>query len=392
MKAPQEALEHIRKATPTPEAEHKTPGEAHLQTLAEDVIAPHNHPFFDQSAMDGYAARFEDLVSGQALRIASHLPAGSTTLPPVQQGQAARIFTGSAIPPGADTVIMQEHCRAENDLLVIERLPEKPGTHIRRCGEQIARGEIALSKGTLLNSSAIGFLASIGVQRVSVWKRPTAAIITTGSEFIRSGEELVPGKIFESNGIMLQTALREKGITSERHICEDDPEKLTALIRKLADKTDLLLLTGGVSVGDHDHTPTALSSAGFNIVFHKVNQKPGKPLLFATRNDCIAFGLPGNPRSVLMCYHVYVKAMLEQWSGQRQISWFKERLTLSEEISNPSGKTVFITGKRSGQNVVPLRGQNSHMLQSFAEADTIIVHPPDEPQLSAGSPVIVIRL
>ncbi|TVR36720.1 MAG: molybdopterin molybdenumtransferase MoeA [Cryomorphaceae bacterium] len=392
MISPQEALEYIRKATPATAAEHKSPGEAHLQTLAEDVAAPHHHPFFDQSAMDGYAARFEDLVSGQALRIAAHLPAGSTTLPTIQPGEAARIFTGSAIPPGADTVIMQEHCSTENDLLVVERLPEKPGTHIRRCGEQIARGEVALPKGKVLNSSAIGFLASIGVQRVSVWKRPTAAIITTGSEFIRPGEELMPGKIFESNGIMLQTALQEQGIASERHICEDDPEKLTALINQLAEKTDLLLLTGGVSVGDHDHTPSALSSAGFNILFHKVNQKPGKPLLFATRKDCMAFGLPGNPRSVLMCYHVYVKAMLGQWTGQQEISWFSGRLRLTDELINRSGKTVFVTGKRTDQGVEPLRGQNSHMLQSFARADTIIVHPPEAPQLSAGSTVTVIPL
>lgn len=356
--------------------------------LAEDVIAPHAHPLFDQSAMDGYAIRHEEANQYERLRVIGEIPAGATSFPTMGPGNALRIFTGALMPSEADTVVIQEHVRRDGPWLHIEKLPD-PGKNIRRKGEQIQKGSIALQAGTLIDSAAIGYLASIGIEEVAVFQTPAAGIITTGDEFLSPGEHPQPGKIFESNGQMLESLLQQAGYSSKRIICEDSLPKLTDTISQYARQFPVLFVTGGVSVGDYDYTLQALEAAGFEIIFHKINQKPGKPLLFAVRGECMAFGMPGNPRSVLSCYHHYALPALKKIAGATYPLSPALRLPLTEPIENKSGKSLFLYATLSENGVTPTKSQGSHMLQSCVNAHAMIELEPEKSQFAAGDLVLV---
>ncbi len=365
-------LEHVK---PRPSVRVKLE-EAFRYFIAKPVLAPYDHPFFDQSAMDGYALRFEELKPGQRLRVSGESGAGTTEVPEPAAGEAVRIFTGAPVPESADTVIMQEHVHREGNEITIEKMPSKKGLHIRRKGEQIKKGSIALEAGMRLDAPAIGFLASIGVEHVEICRPPRTVIINTGSEFLEEGEALKKGKIFESNGIMLQEALRHENIKAEKKRVRDSKSMMREMIRLEADRSDLLLITGGVSVGEYDFTPDALQAAGFRIVFHKVKQKPGKPLLFAVREDCIAFGLPGNPRSVLSSFYLYVLPALHRLCGASKPGLMQTGFPLQEEVVNPGDRTLYLSGTVKDGKAQPLSGQGSHMLQSFSLAEILIEIPP----------------
>lgn len=359
--------------------------------LSRDVMAPYDHPFFDHSAMDGYAVRFEDLIREKELAVSGEIPAGTTSLPNLEPGHAIRIFTGAAIPPGADTVIIQEHVVRNGDKISIERFPDKKGQNIRRKGEQIQKDSVALPGGTFLDAAAIGFLASIGVHEVMVHRRPSVGIIATGSEFNEPGKPLRPGLIFESNGKMLQAALQHSGYSSNVFTCPDDKDQLTDLVQTVSEQHDVLLVTGGVSVGDYDYTPQSLKAAGFRDIFHKINQKPGKPLLFAVREGCIAFGMPGNPRSVLSCYHQYALPGLRKMAGRTHPELNVLDLRLVAPLQNPGNRTQFFYAALERGGVLPLRGQGSHMLQSCVNAPAVIEMAPDS-DLNTGDHVAVYLL
>lgn len=364
---------------------------AYGHCLALDEMAPFDHPFFDHSAMDGYAVRFEELISGKPPLVTGEIPAGTTKIPEMKPGEAIRIFTGAAIPQGADTVIVQEHVTREGDTIHINQLPSKKGQNIRRKGEQIQKDTTALESGTFLDAAAIGFLASIGVHEVTVHERPSVGIIATGSEFNEVGKPLKPGLIFESNGKMLQSALQQNGFSSKVFTCPDNADQLSDLIQTVSEQHDALFVTGGVSVGDYDFTPQALETAGFRSVFHKINQKPGKPLLFAVREGCIAFGMPGNPRSVLSCYHQYALPGLRKMAGNANPELTKIRLPLTEEVKNPGERSVFTYATIQLDGIRPMRGQGSHMLQTCVNADAVIEIPP-ETSFSPGDKVTVYLL
>lgn len=393
MISPDEARRLIAQYTPESRKISVNLSEALGMVLAEPAIAPHDHPFFDQSAMDGYAVRFADLSSETPLIISGEIPAGCTVLPKCRKGEALRIFTGAPVPESADTIVIQEHTSRSGNELFILKTQSEPGKHIRKKGEQIKKGGQALGKGTVLNPAAIGYLASIGIALVEVYARPKVGLITTGNEFANPEEALKPGLIFESNGAMLKAALQQSGIQASHHVCGDDTETISKRIIELAEKHQLLLITGGVSVGDYDFTPAALEAAGFQIVFHKVNQKPGKPLLFAVRGNTLAFGLPGNPRSVLSCFYLYVHELLQRWAGIPNPGLKEENRQVTGTIENRTGKTLFLTARiESNQKIIPLRGQNSHMLQSFAEADALIEIPPDKTVVSDDERVKTYKL
>lgn len=339
--------------------------------LAEDIAAPHAHPLFDQSAMDGYAIRHEDAQQFERLQVIGEIPAGATSFPEIGPGHALRIYTGALMPSEADTVIIQEHVRRDGPWIYIEKLPET-GKNIRRKGEQIEKGSVALHAGTLIDSAAVGYLASIGIQEVDVYQTPSAGIITTGDEFLAADDTPQPGKIFESNGQMLESLLHRTGYSSKRVICEDSLPKLTDTISQYAQQFPVLFITGGVSVGDYDYTLQALEAAGFDMVFHKINQKPGKPLLFAIRGACIAFGMPGNPRSVLSCFHHYALPALKKIAGAARPLSPTLRLPLTEPVENKSQKTLFLYATLTEEGVKPAKSQGSHMLQSAVNAHALL--------------------
>lgn len=359
--------------------------------LASDIEAPYDHPFFDHSAMDGYAVRFQDLITGKALPVNGEIPAGTTKLPELKPGEAIRIFTGAAIPHGADTVIIQEYVTRQGDEIHIDKLPQQKGQNIRRKGEQIQKDSTALTAGTFLDAAAIGFLASIGVHEVNVHKRPSVGIIATGSEFNEVGKPLKPGLIFESNGKMLQAALQRNGFSSKVFTCPDNADQLGDLIQTVSEQHDALFVTGGASVGDYDFTPQALQAAGFKSIFHKISQKPGKPLLFSVREGCVAFGMPGNPRSVLSCYHQYALPGLRKMAGALKPELTTIKLPLTEELKNPGDRSVFIYASIQLDGIRPLKGQGSHMLQSCVNANAVIEMPPNS-NFSTGDKATVYLL
>jgi molybdopterin molybdotransferase len=389
MISPDEAKKLILQNTEVLASEILDLSAAHGRYLSQSVLSLYDHPFFDQSAMDGYAFRWQDLEKFETLLVIDEIPAGKTELPVLKPGEAFRIYTGAAVPDSTDTVVIQENTQRRDNLLSVLKQPNK-GANIRKQGELIQKRDVALKSGHKLNAASIGFLASIGISKVSVSKIPRISIVATGNEFLSAGEELVPGKIFESNGIMLRAALKEEGITSSKITCEDNAQSLSNLLIAEAKSNDILLITGGVSVGDYDFTPEALVLAGFEIIFHKINQKPGKPLLFAKRNDgVLAFGLPGNPQSVLSCYYQYVIPAIRIKQGAENTALQNCKLPLAQDVKNASGKTLYAPAKISGDGVEPLTGKGSHALQSYAMANAVIELPPEPQELKAGTNVLV---
>lgn len=354
--------------------------------LAEDYLAPYDHPFFNQSAMDGYAVRWEDL-GGEALRVVGEIRAGDGPGLEIQAGEAIRIFTGAPVPDSADTVVMQEMAERDGELVKING-EVNLGANIRRKGEQLETGDVALPAGMQLGAASVGLLATFGENAARTCRIPTVAILSTGDEFASSGADLAEGKIFESNGLMLRAALQQMGIESFHATVGDDPAEILKRVEEAAVMSNVLLTTGGVSVGAHDHTRSSLEACGFEVVFHKVNQKPGKPLLFATkRPNRAAFGLPGNPRSALMSFYQYVYPYLRKLMGAT--SWFLPslELPLAKAHHKKSGRTHFVTGNFADGGVELLGGQSSHMLGSFAEADLLVELPAEATALEVGTKV-----
>ena len=358
------------------------------RVLAEDVIATVDHPFFDQSAVDGYAFYFSD--KEHTLEVVGEVAAGSYSEIPLKASQANRIFTGAPVTGGADTVVMQEFTeRIEKEgKIFLQVLDEglKEGGNIRRKGEQLRQGDVTLTSGTILTPSGIGFLASIGVDEVTVYNKVSVGIIVSGNEFADKGAALQPGKIYESNGIMLQTALNELGIDSEYDIGVDNQSSLEDLISQKLESNDLLIITGGVSVGDYDFTRPALENLGFKTVFHKVSQKPGKPILFVKRDDGkVVFGLPGNPRSAMVCYYIYVYPALLKMMGKN----LTDLLTASFPLGHDhriklDGKTHFVAAALVNGEVIINRQQGSHMMMSMAQSNLIAVFPTDKREINKG--------
>lgn len=340
--------------------------------LAEDVCAPANHPLFSQAAVDGFAVRFEDVSSGNPLFIAGEVKAGEKPAVQVSSGKAVRIFTGAAVPAGADTVLMQEDAEWDDRQVKFHGARFKRGSNVRVGGEQFKKGDVVLRKGVALAPGAIGLLASLGIGKVKIHQPPKLKLLITGSELVtvssgKNGSELPEGKIFESNGVMLQAALKSAGFNCSVSFIPDDVRQLAQAITDAKKNYSILLITGGVSVGNYDFTPAALEQNGMNPVFHGVAQKPGKPLLFARDKDCAVFGLPGNPGSVLTCFYVYVLPYLKACV---QANAFKAScfLPLANEYHKPRGKTFFVTVKAGENGLEILSWQQSYMLRSWGEA------------------------
>ncbi|MBL7899098.1 MAG: molybdopterin molybdotransferase MoeA, partial [Crocinitomicaceae bacterium] len=311
----QEALQNIEKNSSINQPEKRLLKNSLNYILAEDVFSPIDMPPFRQSAMDGYAVNFDtDILQ---YRLAGEIPAGSSENFNLKKGEAVRIYTGSAVPDTANCVVQQEIVVVENDHIKFTS-EVKLSMNIRQKGEQIQQKAVALKKGDVLNPAAIGFLATLGLTEVLVYSKPKIFILTTGSELINPGETLRHGQIFESNSIMISSLLHEKGftdVTIER--VKDDLEDTIKKIKEALELCDLLLISGGISVGDYDFVKEALKQNNVNEHFHKIRQKPGKPILFGTKGKKMIFALPGNPASALTCLYIYVLPALNKVAGKQ---------------------------------------------------------------------------
>jgi molybdopterin molybdotransferase len=361
------------------------------RVLAEDVIAPISLPPFRQSSMDGYAIMHTDITEkGTPLAISGESKAGQADLPELKPGSAIRIFTGAPVPAGATAVVMQENTARKNGTLTINEYPVPEGKNIRRVGQQIREGEVALAAGSLVSPGAIGFLRGMNVNEVTVHRKPKIGLLVTGDELLKAGDTLVPGKIYESNSAMLAAALTNAGAGDiEITYAADDfaatAEALAALIRD----NDVVLASGGISVGDYDFVGTALESLGAETIFYKVRQKPGKPLLFGKKDGKLIFALPGNPASSLVCYYEYVLPALRRMTGWSDPFLRALQLPVRYGYSFDGERDEFLKAKIEGSEVVQLDGQESFVIGSFAVADALIYLPVHQNKIEAGELVEV---
>jgi len=364
--------------------------EAAGMVLAEDVRSEIDVPPFDQSAMDGYAVRFDDLATRQPLRVIGVAPAGvrSTQIP--ARGEALRIFTGAPVPDGADTVVIQERVIIVGDHIRIEDHLLQRGDNVRPRASQTGKGELALPVGAKLTPGAVGFLAGLGVETVRVWAKPRICLLITGTELAAPGSPLQPGQVYESNSFALVAALREMHIEPTLVFRTDDDEsRITGYLKTAIETCDILIATGGISVGDHDLVKKAMENCDVETVFYKVKQRPGKPLFFGKKDKVLLFGLPGNPASVLTCFYEYVAPAIHQMTGGATLALRLQTRFLASDFSKKQGLTFFLKGRLAGDAALPLHAQESYRMNSFAAADCLIVLEEDRAEYRKGEVVEV---
>jgi molybdopterin molybdotransferase len=339
--------------------------------------------------MDGYAFRFNEW-NGETLSIAGEVQAGAASEISIALKNAVRIFTGAPLPSRLDTVVMQEKAVVKDGMLQIIDEDIKRGTNVRTKGSEMAKGSLALEKGILLTPGAIGFIAGLGKKEVRAIRKPSVAIVVTGKELQRPGEELMYAQVYESNSYALTAALQQLGITN---ICtewvDDEMDSIITVLEKALSSADLLLITGGVSVGDYDLVSKALEQAGVEKLFHKIRQRPGKPLLFGKTNKTLVFGLPGNPSSVLTCFYEYVLIALQQMMGLEKPFLEIVQRPLACDCSKKASLTHFLKGKQMNGEVLALDAQESYRMKSFAVADCLIVLEENKNEYKKGEMVEV---
>lgn len=358
--------------------------------LAKDVLSEIDMPPFPQSAMDGYAVNWTAKISRYEL--IGEVAAGSDWHPNLKLGQAVRIFTGGAVPETATTVVRQEDVIVEDGWISFTA-EIQDNKNIRPQAEQIKKGALALGQGSLLDAASIGYLAMLGHTSVEVIAQPSVAILTTGDELIQPGQALSYGQIYESNSIMLDQAFRSKGINAiTHHKLPDDYEQTVAAIQEVFDAHDLIILSGGISVGDYDYVKAALAANQVQEQFYKVKQKPGKPLFFGTKNQKYIFALPGNPAAALTAFYVYLLPALSQMQGGTFSGCLQVQLPMVHAYQRKAQRAEFLKAQIVDDGIQVLTAQSSAMLSSFTEADGLIYVPFDVLKVEKGEKVTVLLL
>lgn len=363
--------------------------EANGSVLAEPIYAAIDTPPFHQSAMDGYAFSYENWDKKSSLMVVGEIQTGSFSNTVLKANEAVRIYTGAPIPSGTDTVVMQEKIsRDGNSIQILDTILVK-GANVRPQGSQTKKGELALQERQLLSPVAISFLAGIGINKVKVFSKPTVSIIVTGKELAAANDEITEGKIFESNSIGLIAALQQLGINPVSVEVVDDVEEEieSAISNQLS--SDILILTGGVSVGDYDLVPASLEKCGVEKIFHKIKQKPGKPFYFGRYNQTLVFALPGNPAAVMSCFYEYVVQAISSFTKKEYFN--KMAFPLAEDFNKKAGLTYFLKGKMGEKDVTVLNNQESYKLNSFAVADCLIEFEEDKENFKKGD-LVNIRM
>jgi molybdopterin molybdotransferase len=384
----QQALDILRENLPKARVDTVDLAEAHGRYLAEAVAAPEPSPRYTNSAMDGYALRWADVMGASAekpvvLEVIGESRAGVPYDRKVGRGMAVHISTGAMLPSGTDTVVRVEDTRVAGDNVVEILAARCRGQDIRHEGEEFVCGEELLCAGTRLTSRQLALLATVGQCQVKVFARPEVAILVTGSELASSGDDKIKSfQIRDSNSVMLKSALEETGAVVRACVNVKDELQATvdAVNEAAALGADFILCSGGVSVGEHDHVKEAAGNAGFNKLFWRIRQKPGKPLFAAQKDNTYLFGLPGNPVSAFMCFVHYIRPLLFTMYG-REMSWNTITALTDSGIANKGNRTNFIRvklEKRQGAlpRIIDIKKQGSHMLSSIVNADGYIILEP----------------
>ncbi|MEZ4260985.1 MAG: molybdopterin molybdotransferase MoeA [Polyangiaceae bacterium] len=376
------------------------------RVLGEDVTSPGDLPPFDYSAMDGYAVRAQDLDAAGAgdravrLRVRGESKTGEVPAR-LEPGSAMRIFTGAPIPAGADAVVMQENVTREGDTCIFHA-KSRPGANVRRRGDDLARGAVALRRGTRLRAAHLSLAAAVDRSEVLVARRPSVAVLATGDELRRPGSDPVDGMIPESNTVALRAMCRAVGAAAREHpFVRDD---LAATERALAAAVlehDVVVSVGGVSVGDHDVVRPALEAVGVTLEFWKVAIKPGKPIAIGrfarpSGRETIVVGLPGNPSSALVTFALFGVPLLRALQGDAHPFPAPLRARVTRPIAHTPGRVHFARGAlqpmADGLHVTALTNQASGAVTSIAHADCLVVVPAEVNGLAAGEEVDVLPL
>ena len=338
---------------------------------AEDYFSLLPLPNFDNSAMDGYAVVANSCVGDKRLRVIGEQPAALDRQLRVSPGEAVRIFTGAPMPAGADAVVMQEDVTREGSEIVVNA-DVGPGEFVRRRGCDLVEGQKIVAKGERIHPATIALLASQGFTQVSVGGEVDAAIISTGDELVRAGEEIKPGQIYESNSVLLQALLQRcnAAVKSVRH-CKDNAESLRKTLEE-AIKYSVLIISGGVSVGEHDLVQPTLRSLGAKIDIWRVAIKPGKPFLFGRAGDCAVFGLPGNPVSAFVTFLCFVRPAILKMMGATNLDLPKVPAKLLVDLRNDGDRPHYVRGRFENGTFAPVGRQESHALFGLSQSNAVL--------------------
>ena len=369
--------------------------EAHGRVLARDVAAAVALPGFDNSAMDGYAARWAEVADAARtpvrLPVAEDIPAGRTDVVPLAPGTVHRIMTGAPLPPGADVVVPVEFTDGGTDVVEIRDTPAA-GTHLRAAGEDIAEGAVALTAGSPLGASQLGLAAAVGLTTLPVRRRPRVLVLSTGSELVAPGRPLLPGQIYESNSALLVAAVEDAGGEARRlHFVPDDVDQFLATVRSEVAGADLLITSGGVSAGAFEVVKDAFRGLG-TVEFAKVAMQPGGPQGAGTVDGVPVVTLPGNPVSSFVSFEVFVRPALRRALGYASPDRLHVPARLTGPLRSPAGKRQFLRGRYGGGEVSQVGGPGSHLVAHLARANCLVVVPEDVTELPAGAEVDVVLI
>ncbi len=363
-----------------------------FDVLAEDIQAQKDIPFFSNSAMDGYALHYEDTRNAPViLKVKGLIRAGGSSNFELGKGEAVKIMTGAPLVEGADAVVMVEDTEEQEQKVQVKKAVRK-GENVRLQGEEIKKDQVGLKKGTALNPASAGFLASMGRQKVQVYRKPRISILMTGNELILPGQKLERGQIWESNSFILTAALKEVGINPI--VLGNVPDDLHDIKKRILtglDTSDIILIAGGISVGDYDFVQEALLSFDVKKIFWRVATKPGKPTFFGVKGNKLIFGLPGNPASVLVTYLEYVRPAVLKMMGHSRVLLREAEAILEEELKKKLDRANLLRGifrEKDGRVYVKTTGpQNSYMLESFSRANCLIFLEKEKKKFHPGEPV-----
>jgi molybdopterin molybdotransferase len=367
------------------------------RVLAEAVVSRRDHPPWNSSAMDGYAIRHDALgqASGQrpvTLEVIEEIAAGTLPKKAVQPGQASRIMTGAPVPEGADAVVRIEDTQGEGNRVRIHQ-PVDAGENVRLRGEDIRAGTVVLAQNSVMGAAEVGLLASVGFSYVLVYQRPRVAILATGNELADLGEELVPNKIMNSNAYAVAAQVTEAGgVPVLLGIAKDTPDELLDRVTQGL-SADLIIISGGVSVGAYDFVKEVLEGLGVTMRFWKVAVKPGEPLAFGTLKTKLIFGLPGNPVSTMVTFEQFVRPTLRKMQGHTLLFRPVIEAVLMERITKKPGKTHFLRAvlqNIEGRYEVRTTGsQSSGVLTSMVKANGLLIFPSESSEINKGQIVKV---
>lgn len=384
--------------TPLPE-EMVSLDAAHRRVLTRDLASRRSQPPVAMSAMDGYAVRAADVTSVPArLRVIGEIAAGRPFARPLAAGEALRIFTGGVLPDGADTVVIQENTERDGDFVVIKETAAS-GKNIRAAGIDFCEGDVLLRASTRLLDRHLSLAAGMNYPELPVHRRPKVAVLATGDELVLPGSTPGPGQIVLSNGYALRALAQSEGADAiDLGIAADTMEATTDAIRRARDSgADILVTTGGASVGDHDLVKRALEAEGVAMAFWRIALRPGKPMMHGRLGAMRVIGLPGNPVSSYVCAFLFMVPLLRALSGRKDIHHRVEQGVLGRDVAANDIRQDYLrarlTPAPNGPPVAtPVNHQDSSLLGNLAAADALVIRPPLAPAASMGEPCVILRL